>query len=124
MTYGTKSTGNRRKKHIRPGNDLRIGKLGLGLGDLRKIPIEPPRHMRTVGYVANYAHTVRHPWEKGGSLSSLPSSGNQGHAIRTNSICCDEYAAAELMWTGQLRLRSSVIVLRRALPQMVALVYY
>ena len=30
MTYGTKSTENRRKKHIRPGNDPRIGKLGLG----------------------------------------------------------------------------------------------
>ena len=29
MTYGTKSTENRRKKHIRPGNDLWIGKLGL-----------------------------------------------------------------------------------------------
>ena len=31
MTYGTKSTENRRKKHIRPGNDLWIGKLGLGI---------------------------------------------------------------------------------------------
>ena len=29
MTYGTKSTENRRKKHIRPGNDPRIGKLGV-----------------------------------------------------------------------------------------------
>ena len=29
MTYGTKSTENRRKKHIRPGNGLWIGKLGL-----------------------------------------------------------------------------------------------
>ena len=29
MTYGEKSTENRRKKHIRPGNDPRIGKLGL-----------------------------------------------------------------------------------------------
>ena len=32
MTYGTKSTENRRKKHIRPGNDLWIGKLGLTNG--------------------------------------------------------------------------------------------